>query len=68
MPNCKICGQPVKAAPVFHPACWQAQAEKVAAEFCDHYCQFPLTAKDEDSLHELHCDGCPMARLLNLGQ
>lgn len=67
MPKCKICGQPVTAAPVFHPACWQTQAEKVAAEFCDHYCQFPLTAKDEDTLHEAHCSKCPMAQLFNLG-
>lgn len=35
MPNCKICGQSVKAANVVHPACWQTQAEKVAEKFCD---------------------------------
>ena len=67
MAKCKICGQPVKAAPVFHPACWQTQAEKVAEEFCDNYCRFPREAQDEEILHEAHCDSCPMVRLLNLG-
>lgn len=23
MAKCKICGQPVRSAPVFHPACWE---------------------------------------------
>lgn len=67
MANCKFCGQPVKSATVFHPACWQAQAEQVAAEFCDHYCRFPREALDEEILQKAHCDGCPMARVLKLG-
>ena len=67
MANCKFCGQPVKDATVFHSACWQTQAEKVAEEFCDNYCRFPREALDEGILHEAHCDSCPMVRMLNLG-
>lgn len=67
MPNCKICGQPVTASKVFHPACWQTQAEKMAEEFCDNYCRFPREDLDEEILHEAHCSKCPMVRLLNLG-
>lgn len=67
MANCKFCGQSVSASPVFHPACWQAQAEQVAAEFCDNYCRFPREALDEEILHEAHCDSCPLIKLLNLG-
>lgn len=26
MPNCKFCGQPVAAAPVYHPECLEKQA------------------------------------------
>lgn len=67
MANCKICGQPVRVANVFHSACWETQAEKMAGEFCDNYCRFPREVKDEESLHELHCDSCALVRLLNLG-
>lgn len=67
MPNCKICGQPVTASKVFHPACWETQAEKMAEEFCDNYCRFPREALDEEILHKAHCDSCPMVRALNLG-
>lgn len=67
MPNCKICGKPVVAANVFHSACWQAKAYKMAEEFCDNYCRFPLEAANEEELHEQHCDSCPMAKLLSLG-
>lgn len=67
MANCKFCGQTVKAAPVFHPACWQTRAERVAAEFCDRYCRFPREALDEEILHEEHCDKCILVQLLNLG-
>ena len=36
MPNCKFCDKPVKAANVFHSACWETQVEKVAEDFCDN--------------------------------
>lgn len=67
MASCKICGQPVTAANVFHSACWETEAEKMAGEFCNNYCRFPREALDEEILHEAHCDGCPMVRVLNLG-
>ena len=67
MPNCKHCGQPVKTAKVFHPACWETAARKAAEEFCDEYCRWTRECEDQDSL-ELHCEVCPMARLLGLGQ
>lgn len=67
MAKCKICGQPVKAAPVFHPACWEAVTQRMTEEFCDEYCRFPREIEDTDSLHELHCDDCALIRVLNLG-
>lgn len=30
MAKCKFCGEPVKAAPVFHTGCWVQRASKVA--------------------------------------
>ena len=67
MPNCKFCKQPVKAANVFHSACWETQAEKVMSEFCDKFCRWPLESMDEDERAELHCSECALVRLLNLG-
>ena len=67
MANCKICGKPVVAANVFHSACREHEANKMAEEFCDNYCRFPLEAANEEELHEQHCDSCPMVRVLNLG-
>ena len=65
MANCKICGKPVVAANVFHSACWENEASKVAEEFCDNYCRFPFEC-EQDDLDE-KCDNCPIAKLLNLG-
>lgn len=65
MPNCKFCGQAVKTAPVFHPACWQSEVEDAISEFCDNYCQLPHKY-GQDELYE-KCDNCPVARLLSLG-
>ena len=67
MPNCKICGQTVSAAPVFHPACWEEAAHLMAAKFCAEYCRFPRECKDEDDLADNHCGSCHIVRLLNLG-
>ena len=67
MASCKICGKPVVAANVFHSACWESEASKVAEKFCDHYCRFPREAANEEKLHEAHCSKCPMAQLFNLG-
>ena len=67
MAKCKICGQTVRSAPVFHPACWEAVTKRMAEEFCDEYCRFPREIEDTDSLHELHCDDCALIRVLNLG-
>ena len=66
MPNCKFCGHPVKAANVFHSACWEKQVEMMDEEFCDNYCHWPFACKDEDELNE-HCDNCALIRVLNLG-
>ena len=65
MAKCKFCGQSVTAAPVFHPACWQAKAEKVAEEFCDHYCRFPFEC-EQDELDD-KCGNCKLIKLLNMG-
>lgn len=35
MAKCKFCGQGVRVAPVFHPACWEQTVNKLASEFCD---------------------------------
>ena len=67
MANCKICGTAVKSGNVFHSACWEHEANEVAEAFCDGYCRFPRECGDEDELQEMHCDSCPLVRLLNLG-
>ena len=67
MANCKICGKPVEAAPVMHRECWEKAVSDIAEEFCNEYCRFPQEVEDEDSRQELHCDGCPMIGVLNLG-
>lgn len=67
MANCKICGRPVLAGNAFHSSCWEAKAEEMAEVFCDEYCRWPRELTDEDSLQELHCDSCPLIRVLNLG-
>ena len=45
MAKCKFCGEPVKAAPVFHPFCWEQAVNKYAGEICDEYCKFPREIK-----------------------
>ena len=60
MAKCKFCGQGVRTAPVFHPACWEQRANKVMEEFCDEYCRFPREIEDHDDLIE-HCSECVAA-------
>lgn len=67
MANCKFCGRPVRSAKVFHSACWELEAEKALQIFCDDYCRWPRECPDEDSLQDLHCSGCALVRLVNLG-
>lgn len=52
MAKCKFCGQGVRTAPVFHPACWEQRANKVM--------------EDHDDLIE-HCSECVAAELLRMG-
>ena len=66
MAKCKFCGQPVKAAPVFHPACWEQRANKAMEELCDEYCRFPREIEDHDDLID-HCSECVAAELLRMG-
>ena len=66
MAKCKFCGQGVRTAPVFHPACWEQRANKVMEEFCDEYCRFPREIEDHDDLIE-HCSECVVAELLRMG-
>lgn len=63
MAICKICGRPVPAGPVMHGHCLEELAEKVAEEFCDNYCRWPLT--DAARLEEA-CKSCPMDQLMGL--
>lgn len=65
MAKCKFCGQGVRTAPVFHPACWEQQANKVMEEFCDEYCKFPYELDYEALVDK--CEQCPMTRLKELG-
>ena len=67
MANCKICGQHVRSSLVIHSACWQSEAEKLAAVFCDEYCRWPRAVADEESLEDLHCSNCALIKVLNLG-
>lgn len=66
MPNCKICGRPVRCATVTHAACWENEVSKMAEIFCDEYCRYPRECQDDESLAE-HCDNCALVRVLNLG-
>lgn len=65
MAKCKFCGQGVRTAPVFHPACWEQRANKVMEEFCDEYCKFPFEMDYEALVDK--CEQCPMTRLKELG-
>ncbi len=65
MAKCKFCGQGVRTAPVFHPACWEQRANKVMEEFCDEYCRFPFEMDYEALVDK--CEQCPMVRLKELG-
>lgn len=67
MADCKICGKPAEAVPVMHRECWEKAVSDMAEEFCNEYCRFPREIEDADSLQELHCDSCPLIRVLNLG-
>lgn len=67
MAKCKFCGQGVRTAPVFHPACWEQRANKVMEAFCDEYCRWPNKVKDQRDLIELHCSECIVAELLRMG-
>ena len=65
MAKCTFCGQGVRTAPVFHPACWEQRANKVMEEFCDEYCRFPFEMDYEALVDK--CEQCPMTRLKELG-
>ena len=67
MTTCKICGGSVKNEVTFHPACWETAAGRVMDEFCDRYCKWPQRSLNQEDLHELHCNSCPLERLMNLG-
>lgn len=65
MAKCKFCGQGVRVAPVFHPACWVQTAGKAAEVFCDEYCRYPRELDQEKLLER--CMECPLVRLTALG-
>ena len=65
MAKCKFCGQGVRVAPVFHPACWVQAAGKAAEVFCDEYCRYPRELDQEKLLER--CMECPPVRLTALG-
>ena len=65
MAKCKFCGQGVRVAPVFHPACWVQAAGKAAEVFCDEYCRYPRELDQEKLLER--CMECPLVRLPALG-
>ena len=66
MAKCKFCGQGVRTAPVFHPACWEQAVNKLAREICDEYCKFPFEMDYEALVDK--CEQCPMVRLKELGR
>lgn len=63
--KCKLCGQPIKAAPVFHTECWEKEVQAFREKFCDEYCKFPYELEYEALVDK--CEHCPMARLIELG-
>ncbi len=70
MANCKVCGQPVAAAPVFHPDCWDEKVNKAVEEFCDHFCKFPGNSKQDDweawMTENICAKYCPFITLMDL--
>ena len=65
MAKCNFCGQGVRTAPVFHPACWEQAVNKLASKICDEYCKFPFEMDYEALVDK--CEQCPMVRLKELG-
>ena len=66
MPRCRLCGKPVPVALVVHGRCWEAEAERIAAQFCRFNCRW-FAECNEDELG-MHCDGCQMGHLASILQ
>ena len=45
MAKCKFCGQGVRTAPVFHPACWEQRANKVMEAVSYTHLTLPTTER-----------------------
>ena len=67
MANCKICGEPVRCARVFHAACWGTAGERELAGFCGQGWRWAPGGGGGEGPGELHCNDCALVRLLNLG-
>lgn len=65
MANCKVCGKPVKSAPVFHERCFERVLESVSERIYEDYCRHSQGNKSAAALEEL-CSECPLNQLHQL--
>lgn len=71
MAVCKFCRTPVRAAAVMHESCLEKKLHQAAQRICDDYCKYSEAFRydrNEDDLHELHCDGCVVNDLMALAR
>ena len=46
MPNCKICGDPVHVATVYHDECLLEAFDKMEREMCEKFCRIYILEPD----------------------
>lgn len=65
MAKCKLCGKPVKSAPVWHAKCLEGRLMDAEQQMCDECCRFPREL-DADELVE-QCCMCPLVEVVKIG-
>lgn len=63
MAHCKACGRPATAALVIHQDC----LEEIVSQMCDYYCKWPYVCQSSERLNDVHCERCPLNKLLEDG-
>ena len=67
MAKCKLCGKTVHTATVMHDECLADAVQMITERVCDSYCKHPEAFRgDESEMHQLYCNACPLADLLDL--
>ena len=66
MPKCKICGQKVDSASVYHDECIGNLIDSVKCEMCDNYCRITHMNLSPADM-EAACEHCPLDQLDKIG-